>query len=172
MLWSQKFLTLSINISSISWQNIFFTILTGFPEIWPRPTRHLDFLGSKIAKSTFFQFFQYKSLWFCFKSELWLFSAFFWGVKRFCSSKIADFRIFDRFFYVWTLATSATSGGRNFSLSNLNRVPNFSKICQLSYEILLVGLEWKWGGVRGCFPKWVDSTPPKGYLSDQKARYF
>ena len=120
-----------------------------------------DFLGSKIAKSTFFQFFQYKSLWFCFKSELWLFSAFFWGVKRFCSSKIADFRIFDRFFYVWTLATSATSRGRNFSLSNLNRVPNFSKICQLSYEILLVGLEWKWGGVRGRFPKWVDSTPPR-----------
>ena len=80
MLWSQKFLTLSINIPSISWQSHFFTILTGFPEIWPRPTRHLDFLGSKIAKSTFFQFFQYKSLWFYFKSEWQLFSAFFWGI--------------------------------------------------------------------------------------------
>ena len=130
------------------------------------------FWDRKSKKNISFNFFIKKILQFYFKSKWRLFSAFFWGVKRFCSSKIADFRIFDRFFYVWTLATSATSRGRNFSLSNLNRVPNFSKICQLSYEILLVGLEWKWGGVRGRFPKWVDSTPPPGSLSDQKARYF
>jgi hypothetical protein len=29
-------------------------------------------------------------------------------------------------FFAWTLATSATSRGRNFNLSNLNRVSNFS----------------------------------------------
>ena len=62
-------------------------------------------------------------------------------------------------FFVWTLATSATSRGCNFNLSNLNRVIDFSEIFQISYEILLVGLKWKWGGVRVRFPKWVDSTP-------------
>ena len=31
-----------------------------------------------------------------------------------------------KFFFAWTLATSATSRGRNFNLSNLNRVSNFS----------------------------------------------
>ena len=30
------------------------------------------------------------------------------------------------FFHVWTLATSATSRGLNFDLSNLNKVSNFS----------------------------------------------
>ena len=30
------------------------------------------------------------------------------------------------FFHAWTLATLATSRGRNFDLSNLNRVSNFS----------------------------------------------
>jgi hypothetical protein len=45
-------------------------------------------------------------------------------------------------FFAWTLATSATSWDRNFNLSNLNRVSNFSWISQLSYEILIVALEW------------------------------
>ena len=53
----------------------FFTILTGFPEIQARPTRHFDFLGSKIAKSTFFNFFSTKV--FDFISNLSLLSAFF-----------------------------------------------------------------------------------------------
>ena len=52
---------------------------------------------------------------------------------------ISEFLI--EFFFAWTLATSAASRGRNFNLSNLNRVSNFSEICQLSYEILFAGLE-------------------------------
>ena len=70
------------------------------------------------------------------------------------------------FFFAWTLATSVTSRGRNFNLNNLNRVSNFSWICQLSYEILFVGLEWKWGGFRLCFPKWVAARGPM-YLTGQ-----
>jgi hypothetical protein len=35
--------------------------LTGFPEIQPRMSRGYDFLGSKIAKSIFFNFFIAKS---------------------------------------------------------------------------------------------------------------
>ena len=80
---------------------------------------------------------------------------------------ISEFLI--EFFFAWTLATSAASRGRNFNLSNLKWVSNFSKIYQLSYEILFAGLEWKWGVVRLRFSKWVDST---GYLEDQKARVF
>ena len=57
ILWSQKFLTLSINIPSKRQLSHFFTIFSGFPEIQPRPSRDQDFLGSKITKSIFFNFF-------------------------------------------------------------------------------------------------------------------
>ena len=52
ILWSQKFLTLSINIPSRR-SSHFFTILRGFPEIEPRPSQDYDFLGLKITKSIF-----------------------------------------------------------------------------------------------------------------------
>ena len=39
----------------------FFTILTGFPEIQPRPSRDHEFLGSKITKLIFFNFLITKS---------------------------------------------------------------------------------------------------------------
>ena len=39
---------------------------------------------------------------------------------------------------------------------NLNRVSNFSCRHQLSNEITFGGLEWKLGGVRLRFPKWID----------------
>ena len=61
MLWSQKFLTLSINISTKRQSSNFFTILAGFPEIQPRPSRDQEFLGSKITKSNFFNFLITKS---------------------------------------------------------------------------------------------------------------
>ena len=38
--------------------------------------------------------------------------------------RILEFLI--EFFFAWTLATSATFRGRNFNLSDLNRVSNFS----------------------------------------------
>ena len=38
----------------------FFTILTGLPEIQPKPSRDYDFLGLKITKSIFFQLFYNK----------------------------------------------------------------------------------------------------------------
>ena len=81
ILWSQKFLTLSINIPTKKCSSHFFTILTGFPEIQPRPMKNYDFLVSKITKSNFPNFFITKSiLIFYFKSKWQLFSAFFWGV--------------------------------------------------------------------------------------------
>ena len=61
ILWSQNFLTLSKNIPSTRQSSHFFTILTGVPEIQPRPSRDHDFLGSKITKSIFFNFFTTKS---------------------------------------------------------------------------------------------------------------
>ena len=61
ILWSQNFLTLSKNIPSTRFSSHFFTILTGVQEIQPRPSRDHDFLGSKITKSIFFNFFTTKS---------------------------------------------------------------------------------------------------------------
>ena len=126
MLWSQKFLTLSINISTRRQSSIFFTILASLPEIQPRPSRDHEFLGSKITKSIFFNFLITKS------------SNFISNLNENCSQlsfevynvcvaqnlRISEFLI--EFFFAWTLATSATSRGRNFNLSNLNRVSNFS----------------------------------------------
>ena len=64
---------------------------------------YCNFFGAKIAKSTFFQSFHNKSLLFCFKSE-WRFSwGFFWGILRFCKSKIGDFRIFASDFFHFDL---------------------------------------------------------------------
>ena len=84
--------------------------------------------------------------------------------------KILAFQV--RFFYALTSATLATSRGPNFSLSNLNRVSNFSKRPQLSYEILFVGLEWKWGGFRLCFPKWAAAAPPPCIWEAKKPMSF
>jgi len=56
--------------------------------------------------------------------------------------RISEFLI--EFFSAWTLATSATSRGRNFNLSNLNRVSNFSSRPQLSYETLFVAQKLNW----------------------------
>ena len=61
ILWSQNFLTLSKNIPNTSQSSHFFTILTGVPEIQPRPSRDHDFLGSKITKSIFFNLITVKS---------------------------------------------------------------------------------------------------------------
>ena len=122
ILWSQKFLTLSINIPSKRQLSHFFTIFSGFPEIQPRPSQDQDFLGSKITKSIFFNFFIAK------------FSNFISNLNDYCSQ--LSFEVYNafvakklrisEFFFVWTLATSTTSRGRNFNLSNFNRVSNFS----------------------------------------------
>ena len=60
-----------------------------------------------------------------------------------------------------------TSRGPNFNLIDLNRVSNFSWRCQLSYEILFGGLEWKLDYIsqNGLIP-----SPPPGYLTDPIAR--
>ena len=76
-----------------------------------------------------------------------------------CSSKIKDLIIFDQIFFAWTLATSATSRGRNFNLSNLNKVSNFSWICQLSYEILLSGMKMGRGLDYGSQNGWIPPPP-------------
>ena len=61
------------------------------------------FLERKSRNRLFFQFFYNKSLLFCFKSE-WRFSwGFFWGILRFCKSKIGDFRIFASDFFHFDL---------------------------------------------------------------------
>ena len=49
---------------------LFFTILTSFPEIQPRPRGDYDFLGSKIKKIKFFQLFHKKILKFALDVEL------------------------------------------------------------------------------------------------------
>ena len=93
--------------------------------------------------------------------------------KVFVAQKLKILENARHFFHVWTLATSATSRGRKFNLSNLSRVSNFRKICQLSYETLFVALKLKLERVRLRFPKWADSAPPPpGYSEDQKARVF
>jgi hypothetical protein len=56
--------------------------------------KNYNFYGAKIAKSIFFQFFHNKGLLFCFKYESQFSWGFFWGILRFCKSKIGDFRIF------------------------------------------------------------------------------
>ena len=105
--------------------------------------KNYNFFGAKIAKSIFFQFFHNKSLLFCFKSE-WRFSwGFFWGILRFCKSKISDFRIFASDFFILTSFTSETSWGQTMSFSDLTEVSNFKWRCQLSFEVLFVELWWK-----------------------------
>ena len=54
ILWSQNFLTLSINIPNYKVLKSFFYYLNRFSRIQPRPRRDYNFLGSKITKSLFF----------------------------------------------------------------------------------------------------------------------
>jgi hypothetical protein len=75
------------------------------------------------------------------------------------------------FFFAWTLATSATSRGPNFDLSNLNRVSNFSRKYQLSYEILFEDKNENLEAL-DCVLQNGLPQPPPGYLTDQKARVF
>ena len=126
ILWSQNFLTLSINIPSKRQSSHFFTILAGFPEIQPRPSRDYDFLDRKSQNRFFFNFFITKS------------SNFISNLNEDCSQlsfevynvcvaqklQISEFLI--ELFFACTLATSATSQDRNSNLSNHNRVSNFS----------------------------------------------
>ena len=124
--------------------------------------------SSKIFKNSFSPPFSKRIPIYDFNTKKWLFWAFFLKCTTFMnqlwSSKIADFIIFIELFFACTLHFG-TSRGRNFNLIDLNRVSNFSCRRQLSNEILFGGLERKLGGVRLCFPKWIDST-------DKKARVF
>ena len=65
ILWSQNFLTLSINIPTTRQSSHFFTILAGFPEIQPRPSRDraeiMIFWDRKPQNRFFFNFFITKS---------------------------------------------------------------------------------------------------------------
>ena len=81
-----------------------------------------DFLGSKITKSIFFNFFITKSCNFisnlnedCSQLSVEVYYVF-------VAPKLKTLAFYDRFFYTWTLATLATSRGPNLNLSNLNRV--------------------------------------------------
>ena len=146
--------------------------MAGFPDIQPRPSRDYDFLDWKSQNQFFFNLFITKS-----SNSISNLnedcSQLSFEVYNDCVAKklqISEFLI--NFFFAWTLATSATFRGHNFNLSNLNRVPNFSWITQLSYEILFVALEWNWEELHYVLPKWVDSTPPPMYLADQKAHVF
>ena len=111
-------------------------------------------------KSTFFNFFSTKVFDFVSNLNDDCSQLSFEVYNVFVAQKLRISEFLIELFFRLDLATSATSRGRNFNLSNLNRVSNFRKICRLSYEILLVGLEGTWRGVRVRFPKWVDSTPP------------
>ena len=122
MLWSQKFLTLSINIPPRRQSSCFFTILTGFPEIRPRLMTIYDFLGSKIMKSIFFQFFHNNFYFFISNLNYNCSQLSFEVYFIFVASKLKILAFQVRFFYALTSATLATSRGPNFSLSNLNRV--------------------------------------------------
>ena len=57
-----------------------------------------------------------------------------------CSSKIADFIIFDQFVFCLDPGHFVDLPRLQFEPQNFNRVSNYSWICQLSHEILLVGL--------------------------------
>ena len=119
-----KFLTLSINIP-MKYQP-FFTILTGFPEIQPRKTKNYNFLRSKNSELTFFHFFQTKVCNFVSNINEDCSQLSFEVYNIFVAQKLKILENSKHFFHVWTLATLATSRGRNFDLSNLNRVSNFS----------------------------------------------
>ena len=71
--------------------------------------------------------------------------------------RILEFLI--NFFFAWTLATSATFRGRNFNLSDLNRVSNFSKRPQLLYETLFVALKRHWEELYYVFSIRAESAP-------------
>ena len=73
--------------------------------------------------------------------------------------RISEFLI--EFFFAWTLATSATSRGRNFNLSNLNRVSNFSSRPKLSYETLFVAQKWNWEELDNVFSIRAESAPAR-----------
>ena len=94
---------------------------------------------AKIAELTFFSIFSFQSLIFCFKSQWQFLWGFFWGILRFCKSKIVDSGFSHQiFFFILTLVFFDTSWGQSMSLSNLNEVSNLRWRWQLSYEKLIV----------------------------------
>ena len=146
--------------------------MTGVPEIQPRPSRDHDYLGSKITKSIFFNFFTTKSPNFISNlnddcSQLSF------EVYNICvAQKLRILEFLIEFFFAWTLATSATFRGRNFNLRDLNRVSNFSYRPQLPHEPLFVALKRYWEELYYVFSIRAESAPPPlpAYLGDQKAR--
>ena len=80
----------------------------------------------------------------CVCNRVWNLQLFFWGIKRFCGSKIEEFRNLIKCFFAWTLTTSAISRGSNYDLSNL-----ISCSCHLSYELFALSMcSWFYADVK------------------------
>ena len=120
-----------------------------------------EFCGLKITKSFFFFNFLIT------KSSNFIsnlnddFSQLSFEVHNVCvAQKLKILENSKQFFLAWTLATSPTSRGQNFDLSNLNRVSNFSWRYQLSDEILFVdkneNLEALDCVLQNFLPQWPD----------------
>ena len=97
-----------------------FTILTGFPEIQPRPSWDYD----RKSQNRFFKTFSQQNSVILFQVWMTIVLSFFWGALRFCSFKNEDFSILGPNFLF--LDHGHFGDLHNFNLSNLNRVSNFS----------------------------------------------
>ena len=116
---------------------IFYNCFKKMIKIWNKKKKNC-FFWSKIAKNYFFDNFQYKNKTIYYFSETQLFIIFFEVYYVYVAQKLKILKNVKHLFLAWTLATSATSRGPNFDLSNINRVSNFRWRYQLSYEILFV----------------------------------
>ena len=76
------------------------------------------------------------------------YEAFFEVYYIFVRQKLAILGFSPKIFFILTLITSDTFWGQTMHFSDLTEVSNFSWRCQLSYEILFVGLKWKSAKVR------------------------
>ena len=143
MLWSQKFLTLSINILPKGSKVIFWLSGQVFQKFSRDRWKITIFLERKSRNQLFFNFFIAKGSYIVSKPNDDFHEASFEVYYVSVSQKLGILGFSPQIFFILTSVTSDTSWGQSMSLSNLNEVSNFSWRCQLSYEILFVEFGWK-----------------------------
>ena len=113
------------------------SILTGFPEIQPRPIRDYDFLGSEITKSIFFNFFRTKSSTFISNQNDDCFQLSFEVYNVCVAQKLQISELLTELFFAWILAPGSRP------LQRPPKVATSNSLTSTGYQILAEDLSFQ-----------------------------